>query len=97
VLEDPAQRVYAARVDGRIVSVGESTTLDGVIGVFGIATLPAFRGRGIGAALSAHLIADRASEANLAVLDASDLGFGVYERLGFRTTSTWEVWVRKEA
>jgi GNAT superfamily N-acetyltransferase len=97
VLEDPAQRVYAARVDGRLVSVGESTTLDGVIGVFGVATVPAYRRRGISAAVTALLIADRAGEADLAVLDASDLGFGVYERLGFRTTSTWEVWVRETA
>jgi len=95
VLEDPAQRVYAARADGRLVSVGESTTLDGIIGVFGIATVPAFRRRGIGAAITALLLADRAGEADLAVLDASDLGFGVYERLGFRTTSTWEVWARE--
>jgi len=95
VLEDPAQRVYAARVDGRLVSVGESTTLDGVVGVFGVATVPAYRRRGIGAAVTAYLLADRAGEADLAVLDASDLGLGVYERLGFRTTSTWEVWVRE--
>ncbi len=95
VLEDPAQRVYAARVDGRLVSVGESTTLEGVIGVFGIATDPAYRRRGLGAAVTAYLLADRAREADLAVLDASDLGYGVYERLGFRSTSTWEVWVRE--
>ena len=95
VLDDPAQRVYAARADGRLVSVAESTTLDGVIGVFGVATVPAYRRKGIAAALTSLLISDRRSEADLAVLDASDLGFGVYERLGFRTTSTWEVWVRK--
>lgn len=94
VLEDPAQRVYAARVDGELVAAGESTTLDGVIGVFGIATVPAFRRRGIGAALTSFLIADRAAEADVAVLDASDLGAGVYRRLGFTEMSTWEVWVR---
>lgn len=97
VLEDPAQRVYAARVDGRLVSVGESTTLDGVIGVFGIATVPAYRRRGLGAAVTTLLLADRRGEADVAVLDASDLGFGVYGRLGFRTTSTWEVWLREAA
>jgi ribosomal protein S18 acetylase RimI-like enzyme len=95
VLEDPAQRVYAARVDGRLVSVGESTTLDGVVGVFGVATDPGYRRRGIGAALTAFLLADRAGEADLAVLDASDLGAGVYTRLGFAAMSTWEVWVRE--
>jgi GNAT superfamily N-acetyltransferase len=95
VLEDPTQRVYAARVDGRLVSVGESTTLDGVVGVFGVATDPGYRRRGIGAALTAFLLADRAGEADLAVLDASDLGEGVYARLGFAAMSIWEVWVRE--
>ena len=94
VLEDPTQRVYAARVDGRLVSVGESTTLNGVVGVFGVATDPGYRRRGIGAALTAFLLADRAGDADLAVLDASDLGEGVYARLGFAAMSTWEVWVR---
>ncbi len=94
VLQDPTQRVYGARIDGRMVAAGESTLLDGILGVFGIATHPAFRHRGIGTALTAFLIADRAAEADLAVLDASDLGRGVYERLGFEAISTWEVWVR---
>jgi GNAT superfamily N-acetyltransferase len=94
VLDDAAQRVYAARVDGRLVAAGESTTLDGVMGVFGIATLPEFRRRGIGAALTSYLMQDRAHEADVAFLDASDLGLGVYLRLGFDASSTWEVWSR---
>jgi ribosomal protein S18 acetylase RimI-like enzyme len=95
VLEDPAQRVYAAWTDGRLVAAGESTTLDGIMGVFGIATLPAYRRRGIGAAVTSYLMRDRTDEAEVAFLDASDLGFGVYRRLGFEVSSTWEVWVRK--
>jgi len=97
VLDDPAQRVYAARADGRLVGAGESTTVDGVLGVFGVATLPDFRRKGIGAALTAFLIEDRAGDADLAFLDASELGLGVYRRLGFEITSTWEVWVRPTA
>jgi ribosomal protein S18 acetylase RimI-like enzyme len=95
VLDDPAQRVYAARADGRLVAAGESTTVDGVIGVFGIATLPAYRRRGIGAALTTFLLEDRAAEVDIAFLDASELGLGVYRAIGFETTSTWEVWVRE--
>jgi ribosomal protein S18 acetylase RimI-like enzyme len=95
VLDDPAQRVYAARVDGRLVAAGETAALDGVLGVFGIATHPGFRRRGIGTALTAFVIADRAGDVDLAVLDASDDGAGVYTRLGFATMSTWEVWDRE--
>jgi len=92
VLDEPTQSVYLATLDGEPVGCGETTTLEGVIGVFGVATLPAARRRGIGAAITAHMVRDRAAEADLAVLDASDLGFGVYERLGFRSVATWEVW-----
>ena len=95
VLDDPAQRVYAARIDGQVVAAGESALHDAIVGVFGVATIPSARRRGIGAALTAFVIADRAADAELALLDASDLGKGVYERLGFRTVSTWEVWVRR--
>ena len=61
VLDDPTQRVYAARVDGRLVAAGESTMLDGVVGIFGIATLPEYRRRGIGTALTWFVMADRAA------------------------------------
>jgi ribosomal protein S18 acetylase RimI-like enzyme len=94
VLEDPCQRVYAARVDGRLVGAGETTTLDGIMGIFGIATRPEFRRRGIATALTSFAIADRVDEADVACLDASDLGIGVYRGLGFEANSTWEVWAR---
>jgi ribosomal protein S18 acetylase RimI-like enzyme len=93
MLDDPAQRVFVARIDGQVVGTGESAFADGVLGIFGIATLPAFRRRGIGSALTAALILDRADEADLAVLQSSTLGLGAYGRLGFRSMSTWEVWV----
>jgi ribosomal protein S18 acetylase RimI-like enzyme len=92
LLDDPAQRVYVAMIDGRIVGAGESAIADGVIGVFGIATVPAFRRRGVASALTSFLLDDRADEADLAVLQSSALGHGVYEALGFRAMSTWEVW-----
>jgi ribosomal protein S18 acetylase RimI-like enzyme len=96
VLRDPAQRVFLGRLDGAPVACAETTTIDGTIGVFGVATVPEVRRRGFGAAVTAHAIADRTGEADLDVLDESVLGFGVYERLGFRSVSTWEVWVEQE-
>jgi ribosomal protein S18 acetylase RimI-like enzyme len=93
LLDDPWQRVFVALADGVVVGVGESALAHGVLGVFGIATVPAYRRRGIAAALTSHAIEDRAGEADLAVLQSSRLGYGVYEGLGFRAMSTWEVWV----
>ena len=91
-LDDPVQRVFAAFHGEEVVGAGESFLADGVLGVFGISTVPAFRRRGIAAAVTSRLIEDGAGEADLAVLQSSKLGLGVYERLGFRKMSTWEVW-----
>jgi ribosomal protein S18 acetylase RimI-like enzyme len=97
ILADPSQRAYVATLDGQPVACAETASIGRTLGVFGVATIPEARRRGIGAAITAFAIRDRASEADLAVLQASDLGSGVYERLGFRTVSTWEVWGTKEA
>ena len=96
VLEDPAQRVYAARVDGRLVWVGESTTLDGVVGVFGVATesrLIAGAGFAPRSRRSCSPIARVKPTSRCST--PRDLGEGVYARLGFAAMSTWEVWVRE--
>ena len=94
MLEDDAHRVYVGRLEGEIVAAAESGMGAGVLGVFGVATVPAARRRGIGAALTAHVVADRRGDVDLAVLEASAMGEGVYERLGFRTVMTREVWTR---
>ncbi len=45
---DPGARVYAAFLDGVVVGSGETFVADGVMGVFGVATAPEARRRGIG-------------------------------------------------
>lgn len=97
VLADPAQRVYVARADGKVVAATETGLAEGMLGVFGVATLLEHRRRGIASAITSYAVRDRTAETDLAVLWPSDLGYRVYERLGFRPASTWEVWVRKPA
>jgi ribosomal protein S18 acetylase RimI-like enzyme len=96
ILSDPDQRVYVARLDGEVVAAAESALVDGVLGIFGVAVVPEARRRGIGAAITAHVVADRRDDADLAVLESSEMGEGVYGRLGFRTLMTREVWARPE-
>jgi ribosomal protein S18 acetylase RimI-like enzyme len=87
-------RCYVGELDGESVTTGLGATGDGAVGIFNIATPPAFRRRGYGAAVTARVIEDGARDgARWAWLQSSDAGYGVYERLGFRTLEIWECWI----
>lgn len=75
----------AGRVGGRVVSTAGSFTVDGVTGIFNVATPSELRGRGYGAAVTAHVAREAlAAGAPLVYLQSSASGHGVYRRLGFR-------------
>lgn len=63
-------------------------------GVYGVAVVEGQRGRGLGAALTAGVL-ELASAAGFsrAHLNPSELGRGVYARLGFRDLTPWRIWV----
>ena len=83
------------RVDGEIVATALGITIDGVTGVFNVATLPAHRGRGHGAALTARVVEDGfESGATLAYLQSSEMGHSVYRRLGFRDVEEYTLLTR---
>jgi predicted GNAT family acetyltransferase len=93
-LSFPNVRLYAAIVDGRPVAQAYTNTVDGAVGIFGVATLPEYRRRGIGAAITAFSIHDVRDEANLAWLQTTEAGRPLYEAMGFRPVADWEVWTR---
>ncbi len=45
-LDSPDNRYFVGRVDGQAVSASISVVSDGVVGIFGVATMPAYRRRG---------------------------------------------------
>lgn len=77
--------------------VGEATAylVDGAVGIFGVGVVGPARRRGIGAALTLRAARAFGGRADLAWLQPSDMARGIYERLGFRTVSDWEVWVAR--
>jgi GNAT superfamily N-acetyltransferase len=91
----PNVRLYAAITDGRAVAQAVTNTQRGAVGVFGVAALPEYRRRGIGTAITAFAIDDVRDGADLAWLQSTEMGRPLYERMGFRPVSDWDVWVRE--
>jgi predicted GNAT family acetyltransferase len=76
------------------VTTGMGLTIGSYVGVFNIATPPARRRRGYGAAVTVRAVADGvAAGARWAWLQSSGAGYPVYDRLGFRTTEDWNCWL----
>jgi ribosomal protein S18 acetylase RimI-like enzyme len=83
---DPdAFHVLAARLDGENVAVGLAYDHDGDSGVFNVTTVEAARRRGLGAALTVHLLIDaQARGCSTATLQSTPMAENVYTAIGFR-------------
>ena len=90
VLRIPGNAAWLGRVDGVPVTVGFGSVTAGHVGVFNIATPEAHRRRGYGHAVTARVVAEGvALGAHTAYLQASEMGYPVYEAMGFRTVEIW--------
>lgn len=86
ILEAPGTTVFVGYHDGEPVATGLGIRTGRTIGVYNIATVPTARRRGFGRAMTAHVVAEGAAAGcDVAVLQASDMGRPIYERMGFRT------------
>jgi GNAT superfamily N-acetyltransferase len=78
-------RAYIGSVMGKPVATASAHYGAGVVGLYGVATLPAYRRQGLATALMLHALrAARAEGISIATLYASEMGQEVYRRLGFR-------------
>jgi N-acetylglutamate synthase len=94
VLRGAGVRCYLGEVDGEPVTTGLGVTVGDSIGIFNIATPPAHRRHGYGAAITARAIRDGLRcGARWAWLQSSPVGYPVYHRLGFRTVESWHCWL----
>jgi len=83
------QRVVLARIDDRPISTALGFILDGTVGVYNVATIPEEERRGGGSAVTRAVIDDAVGRGAVgAVLQSSDAGRPVYERIGFRDVGT---------
>jgi GNAT superfamily N-acetyltransferase len=87
--------LWLAFVDGVPVSTAIGMVRGDTVGIFDVATPPEHRRKGYGALVTAKAVLEGfAAGATLAYLQSSDMGFPVYEALGFRTVSTYVVHTR---
>ncbi len=85
MLAHPDMFVYVGYTDGVPVTSGLGFRTGRTIGVYNIATVETARRRGYGAAMTMRIVDDGAAAGcDLAILQASDMGRPIYERLGFR-------------
>lgn len=88
-------RAYVGEVEGQIVTTALGVTRGEFVGVFNVATPPAHRGHGYGAAITARTVQDGlATGARWAWLQSSAASRRLYEALGFEVLEHWRCWVR---
>ena len=70
--------------------------LEGDCGIFLVGTIPEARGRGISTRLMKRALYDAASRGcTISTLQASQMGYPVYQRLGYRDLGRAQLWERR--
>jgi hypothetical protein len=92
VLDDPRMHVFVRREGGRVVSGSMGFVSAGVVGVYAVATVPPFRRRGYGEAVT--WAATLAEPSLPAVLQPSHEGLPMYRRMGFAPIGSYTKWLR---
>ncbi|HEV7525871.1 MAG TPA: GNAT family N-acetyltransferase [Acidimicrobiia bacterium] len=94
-------RRFLLRIDGEPLASSAllpGSTRSGLAGIFCVGTLERVRGQGLGTIITqAAMDAARDAGTRVAVLQASELGRPVYERLGFDTVASIGVHIPEEA
>ncbi len=88
---------FVGKADGRIVAIAATVETPEALGIYSLATHPAFRRRGYGEALLREVIAqalERTGPRRI-VLQASEVGHALYRRLGFRDVTRFAVYLTK--
>jgi len=88
-------RVYGIEKDGQIVSTSIVIYADGVAGVYCVSTLPEERKKGLGAYVTAEgLRLAQGKGYGVGVLQSSEHGYPVYQRLGFQDVGGLPLYIR---
>ena len=91
----PDTELYVGYLDDRPVAASALFVTGRTAGVYEVATLPEVRGRGIGEAMTWHCVRRGAAMGCVvATLQASAMGYPIYERMGFRLVAPYHTYHR---
>ncbi len=93
VLRDGRLAFWIGRVDGRPVAGSISFVCGGVVGIYGVSTVPDARRHGYATALTRAAL--RANSSLPAVLQPSPMAEPLYRRLGFERFTMFRTWARE--
>lgn len=86
VVNDDAYTHLVARRDGQPVACGILLRSGDAAGVFSVGVPPAFRRQGLGEAMTRTVLrAGREAGCTVGVLDSTEMGYPLYEAMGFET------------
>jgi ribosomal protein S18 acetylase RimI-like enzyme len=99
VYDDPNRwdfplEVWLGYVEGEPVVSTAVIEAAGAIGIYSVATLPQYRGKGYAEAMMRHAVADLRNRgaAGPIVLQSSPMGIELYRRLGFQRTTRFFIY-----
>jgi GNAT superfamily N-acetyltransferase len=93
-LGDGPLTYFLGRVDGEPVTASITCVAEGCVGVYGLATIPEFRNRGYGAAMTWRAIS--VAPELPSVLQPSDLARPLYRRLGYEPVGRFTNWMHRK-
>jgi GNAT superfamily N-acetyltransferase len=86
---------FVGMVQGRPVAIAAIVAAAGAVGIYSVGTLPAFRRRGYGEALLRAAVAQSSPGSRPLVLQSTEAGYALYQRMGFRDVTKFTVYLTK--
>lgn len=94
LLDDRGSRMLAGHLADRLVATAWAVRTGETVGVYAVGTDETVRRRGYGTAMTwACLEAGRGWGCRIAALQSSELGVGIYTKIGFRAVSSYTVYM----
>ena len=98
VIDDPLWHLYMGKIDGTPVATSGLFLGGGVAGIHAFTTVPEYRGRGIGRAVTlSPLVVARRDGYGIGVLFFSEMAVGIYRSLGFEEYGRGYIYLWQES